>query len=167
MERQATCKDRLPREYNRVKSDLLRVTGHIRPDKKWLSEQDMPVDVSERVDQWLEYLLEISPAGEYTRGVKVSSGLVPVRVLMSTGGPEDGFILGVRSSYVRGGSSPFYRHGETYGHTQNQIVEVYYFFSDWFDAAHIKVRAGSKFESVLIDLFGPYVENMELEEDES
>jgi hypothetical protein len=134
-------------------ADILRATQAVKASKKWADENDYPVNVEDWLDRWWEGVLEFGPAGDYTRGVKVGSGCQAVRVLLSTGGPEDGFILGVRPNRsVRGG----------YWYS---VTEVHYWFSDWYDGAHFKVRQGSMAERALKELFDPYVEGMKFEND--
>jgi hypothetical protein len=154
MKRDETCKQRIGENYRGRMAEIMRATGNIRAGQKWAEANDYPADKSDWESRWWESVLEFGPAGEYTRRVKVQPGLHAVRVLLSTGGPEDGFILIVN------------RNRSVRGNYWNSVVEVHYWFSDWFDGAHFKVRADSKSERVLKDLFDPYLEGMTFEDED-
>ena len=151
MKRQESCQARITANYHERQAEILRAMGIVRASRKWAAEYDYPENKADWLERWFESVLEFGPAGEYTRGIKVGSGCQAVRVLLSTGGPEDGFILGVKRN----------RYGW-------EVTEVHYWFSDWFDGAHMKIRAGSRFERALMDLFEPWLDGLKFEtEDET
>lgn len=144
-----TCAELIKSHYNSRMAEINRVTGRVKADRAWLVENEMPDDVNERVDSYMSNsVLEFAKNG-HTWGVKLARDAWHVTVLLSYGGPADGFILSVKRN--------------RYGY---EINSVWYFYSDWFDGANMKVRAGSQAESAIKDLFEPYVENMVFDSEE-
>lgn len=144
-----SCAERIKANYRSRVAEIMRVTGKVTTSRKWLTKNEMPDDVNERIDSYMSNsVLEFAKNG-HAWGVKIPRYAWHVTVLLSYGGPADGFILSVKRN--------------RYGY---EIDSVWYFYSDWFDGANMKVHAGSQSESAIKDLFESYVENMVFDSEE-
>jgi len=118
MDRDKSCEERIDREYKYEREKLLVVTGMVEMPDEWYTSDDYDRDdVADMIDRYRERALWMSATEDNNgHGVEIPQGLRGVTIEMSTGGPADGFVLGV----------------EGWGF---EVVRAWYYYQDWYDGA--------------------------------